>query len=143
MSRVDFSKAEDEAPPVELCLRVMDAGGLRGDRMAGEARVTLEPSAVRGAGTFRLMGGGYGTISLRWCIPERMAGPGAPKTAAEEAFERAAEFWARQELSSSEGVTHAQLELAAILATESTHATGKLAGIGGLRTGGRVANINP
>lgn len=129
VSRVDFSKAEEDEVPVELCLRVMDAGGLRGDRMAGEARVTLEPSARRGAGTFRLMGGGYGTISLRWCIPERMAG--APKTAAEEAFERAAEFWARQELSSSEGVTHAQLELAAILATESTHATGKLAGIGG------------
>lgn len=51
---------------VELTVRVMDAGGLRGDRPAGEARVPLRGD--RGAGTFRLLGGGYATVSLRWSL---------------------------------------------------------------------------
>eukprot|EP00435_Cladocopium_sp_Y103_P049415 s1818_g14.t3 len=119
VSRVEFGKAA-EAPPVELCVRVMDAGGLRGDRMAGEARVRL--GASHGAGTYRLMGGGYATLSVRWSIPERITGPGT-KTPEEEAFERAANFWAVRDLSTSEGITHAQLELAAILATEPVHET--------------------
>ena len=36
----------------------------------------------------------------------------------DEAFERAAAFWARQELQDAAGITNAQLELAAMLATE-------------------------
>ena len=124
VSRVEFGKAS-KAPPVELCLRVMDAGGLRGDRMAGEARVLLD--GARGCGTYRLMGGGYATLSLRWSIPERIERTGEVVRAPEdEAFERAVNFWTRQDLSSSEGITHAQLELAALLATEPVHATGKL-----------------
>eukprot|EP00434_Breviolum_minutum_P041070 symbB.v1.2.036528.t1/scaffold5180.1/size30082/4 len=118
VSRVDFGKAAD-SEPVELCLRVMDAGGLRGDRMVGEARVTLSES--RGCGTFRLLGGGYATLSFRWSIPEKLhlEEPREGPSAEEAAFERAVSFWARQDLSTSTGITHAQLELAALLATES------------------------
>ncbi len=118
VSRVDFGKATD-AEPMELCLRVMDAGGLRGDRMVGEARVTLTEN--RGCGTFRLLGGGYATLSFRWSIPERLQleEPREGPSAAEAAFERAVSFWARQDLSTSTGITHAKLELAALLATES------------------------
>ena len=123
VSRVEFGKAT-EAPPVELCVRVMDAGGLRGDRMAGEARVRLG-QASHGAGTYRLMGGGYATLSVRWSIPDKNTGP-STKTPEEEAFERAANLWAMRDLSSSEGITHAQLELAAILATEPVHETENL-----------------
>ena len=81
--------------------------------------------ASHGAGTYRLMGGGYATLSVRWSIPDKNTGP-STKTPEEEAFERAANFWAMRDLSSSEGITHAQLELAAILATEPVHETENL-----------------
>ncbi|CAJ1414210.1 unnamed protein product [Effrenium voratum] len=107
-SRVDFSKEEPSEPLPELSVRVMDAGGLRGDRVAGEARVPLSAS---GCGTFRLLGGGYASLSLRWAVGGRPAALRRPD------FERAVGFWSQQDLSSPTGLTHAQLELAAVLAT--------------------------
>ncbi|CAK9029929.1 unnamed protein product [Durusdinium trenchii] len=117
-SRVDFQKPDAAAPsadPPELCVRVLDAGGLRGDRLCGEARVPLR--GRRGAGTFRLLGGGYATVSLRWS--DRRGEIQLTEVSPEdEAFERACAFWARHDLGDLAGVTHAQLELAAMLATE-------------------------
>ena len=42
----------------------------------------------------------------------------------DEAFERACAFWARHDLGDLAGVTHAQLELAAMLATEPNGSLG-------------------
>ena len=107
-SRVDFGRAPPP-PVVELTVRVMDAGGLRGDRPAGEARVALHGD--RGQGTFRLLGGGYATLSLRWST--RPCGQRPSAAEEEKAFERAIGFW-----SQPRDVTQAQLELAALLSTE-------------------------
>lgn len=50
---------------LELAVRVMNACALRSDKLLGEVRIPLS-NAMKGASTFRLMGGGHASISLRW-----------------------------------------------------------------------------
>eukprot|EP00439_Symbiodinium_sp_Y106_P052817 s3443_g7.t1 len=112
-SRVEFCKDDSAPQEVELSVRVMDAGGLRGDRMAGEARISLRQA--RGAGTFRLLGGGYASLSVRWSEPGGLgASPSELSNFAE--FEEALCFWSRQDLATPAGVQRAQRELQTKLA---------------------------
>ena len=110
---MEFCKDDSAPQEVELSVRVMDAGGLRGDRMAGEARISLRQA--RGAGTFRLLGGGYASLSVRWSEPGGLgASPSELSNFAE--FEEALCFWSRQDLATPAGVQRAQRELQTKLA---------------------------
>ena len=110
-SRVEFCKDEVAPQELELSVRVMDAGGLRGDRVAGEARISLEQA--RGAGTFRLLGGGYASISVRWSKGGEEGLDDFGTREHFENFEQAIHFWSQQDLSSPTGVARAQKEFEA------------------------------
>ena len=115
-SRVEFSKDEAAPQEVELSVRVMDAGGLRGDRMAGEARIPLSGSC--GAGTFRLLGGGYASLSVRWSCPSEFREEEEElETFRAKSFEEAVQFWSKQDLATCAGIARAQREFQAKLQT--------------------------
>ncbi|CAE7875116.1 unnamed protein product [Symbiodinium sp. KB8] len=124
-SRVEFCKDDSAPQEIELSVRVMDAGGLRGDRMAGEARIPL--SQARGAGTFRLLGGGYASLSVRW---SEVRGFGAAQEPSEPSdfaeFEEAMCFWSRQDLATPTGVQRAQRELQTKLAAADRNLVNEL-----------------
>ncbi|CAE7338442.1 unnamed protein product [Symbiodinium sp. CCMP2456] len=126
-SRVDFCKdaSANPAPEIELSVRVMDAGGLRGDRMAGEARIPL--SQARGAGTFRLLGGGYASLSVRWSEVRGFASEPSESEPSDFAeFEEALCFWSRQDLATPAGVQRAKRDLQTKLAAADRNLVNEL-----------------
>jgi len=58
------SRYDEDGGP-ELTVRVMAASAMRSDKVLGEVRIGIT-SSPSGAKTFRLLGGGYASLSLRW-----------------------------------------------------------------------------
>lgn len=117
---------------LELSVRVLDGGALRGDKLLGEARVPLAGAGV-GAATFRLLGGGYASLSLRWAVePSSAAGLQSPTAIPANAVAgQAAELQAR-------GQSETQLKLARV---DEDPVTAMVTGVLGRSGGGATGDV--
>lgn len=104
----------------ELTVRVMDSKTIGSDQLLGKVCIDLtqQPS---GAGCFRLLGGGFGSLCLRW--GQENAG-GCPKGSA--AFEQAVGFWAAQQAAGM-SMAEAGEAVMAVLAASSSGGDGRVA----------------
>lgn len=119
------NSASENNERLELAVRVMNAGAIRSDRLLGEIRVPLVDD-MRGAGTYRLQGGGHASISLRWSKrePQAVVAPADSHVAAcprrsgsDGPFEDAFAFWsAHLQGSNEDAAASAAQELGLLLA---------------------------
>eukprot|EP00931_Biecheleriopsis_adriatica_P041277 TRINITY_DN23614_c0_g1_i1.p1 TRINITY_DN23614_c0_g1~~TRINITY_DN23614_c0_g1_i1.p1 ORF type:complete len:659 (+),score=122.26 TRINITY_DN23614_c0_g1_i1:11-1987(+) len=75
----------------EVTVRVMDSHTMGSDKPLGEVRFDLAARSS-GAGCFRLRGGGFASVCLRWALSEDPGCGQLPR--GDPAFEQALNFWA-------------------------------------------------